>query len=537
MQYRFLIVLTLLFQLSAYAQQSDPDFPDTRKQMDYMGGMTFGLQDPIYSSKATLPLSYVLENNFIAGSYYDQEGKRHDGYINLNENLSRFQFLQSRDTDSPIKVRVEEIQSIVLGADSMVVFNTAKVEGGFSDMGSSKQPLQLMQVLPTVKKTPFWAHYYYTIHRSVWSYVYEKEGKYYKVPQKKKPFKAFALQHFGDIPHLRQGIEAGDYRYKDFRRLILASQLHACIEEQKPVWYDKNLQAQDFNRNCTDCPYYALVESPAYNQYQYTYYTRAGNKFYTVQVQGLYPHEGATGTAVWFNEEGLKVRTMLHRKGVTSKQLTTYRPSGKRHHVFEMADLSYASATMVHLYDSTGKRLVDMNGTITDVVFDPRLNTDVIYEYKKLLLTRAYYLTAERKKVVLYDRKRPVKLRQPEILQQELEGRFDYLWSKENIDSRLSGMLWIQVSLQPDGRLTDLKVVEGIEPGFDERLLVALQEVLTQNSFTLRKKPSDEVQRYDLLVPFAVGVDELGAPFNPYAVKETVAGFIVEVGFNALFGF
>jgi hypothetical protein len=128
--------------------------------------------------------------------------------------------------------------------------------------------------------------------------------------------------------------------------------------------------------------------------------------------------------------------------------------------------------------DRNGNELLDYNGEGKEIVFDSLNNREIIYQYSKNKLVSAYFTDGTQKKIYQYFQDN-IKVKPLADLQVSFQEKTQY--PLEAIKNNKFGVLLLKCNVDPLGKISNIKIVKGIDPAIDN-MAFSLIPYLNANS-------------------------------------------------------
>lgn len=256
-----------------------------------------GYYDAInYSPKQAISFSHS-ERIFEKGRYYDLEGKRHDGYIELALNCKSISFKENDNFTTKIKIKPKEISSFVIGLDSFIV---AK-DFNFSDYGSAlRTKPAFVKIIGETTDYVFAKYFFRGNQRSSETYLLQDNDRWISFESKSK-FKKLSKEYFSHLPYVIQKIKDKKYKKDDLLTIIKLFQYDEYYKNKQPIYFNKYWQEI---QKSSKAKYKALIVDKKDSIWTLDYWdNQSGKKLYTANYSSFYPNN-RNGEFVIYDEDG-----------------------------------------------------------------------------------------------------------------------------------------------------------------------------------------------------------------------------------------
>lgn len=273
----------LLIHLVLFAQVKVGHFTDAD------GKPIVGYFDQMLYNPNTYLDHNMLANEFEKGYYYTNSGEKYEGFIKFK--TDQFLFKEELEKRGFDRLKVEEVQSLVIGQDSFFVSTNFEIDNGIIPKKFDERNPQFLQYLGSFDHTDYAV--YIVVNSSVIRkhYLVRPIGQadWERLPYEKERVDNYFTRYFLEIPPIKRdksdnplhGIKNAEYIYK--------------MKENKPILYDQWWNEIDDVQNSKYHADIQLLDSI----WILTYY-EGQNKLYTANYNQLYPAKPHGITAAYY---------------------------------------------------------------------------------------------------------------------------------------------------------------------------------------------------------------------------------------------
>lgn len=440
------------------------------RYFDINGEIIEDYYDVDYEPKKSFEYTHNIGVNFSPGRFYSSTGKKTEGYIKYLQNTVDFKFRASLN-EKAITIRATQCLGFAIGVDSFATINYNDIVG--KEKMSFKSNLLFAEVLEQVGGFSFYKQYNIDGAGAGAALYYVKENgstKYQIFPTKKEEFKEMAIKIFGSNLVIAKKIASGEYSQNEFINVLKLFKYKHYSDRGKKLFFNSSLNEIGDSSTST---YYGKIDAIGDSLYRIAYYYLNDVKVFEGNYTSFIP-KIKDGEFTYYYPDGVESKRLFFKNNKVTRSITYYRTSSQ-HREFRIID---DIKKYVSVRDRNGNELLDYNGEGKEIVFDSLNNREIIYQYSKNKLVSAYFTDGTQKKIYQYFQDN-IKVKPLADLQVSFQEKTQY--PLEAIKNNKFGVLLLKCNVDPLGKISNIKIVKGIDPAIDN-MAFSLIPYLNANS-------------------------------------------------------
>ncbi|MGB0882805.1 MAG: hypothetical protein ACPGSO_07600 [Vicingaceae bacterium] len=438
----------------------------------------------LYNQDNSIIAAYV-KPSFEKGYYYNELGKRINGYILFNKNIVHFK--QNLEDKKKLKLKPTIIKSLIIGVDSF--FSATN----FSYRNLKKSD-SFVRFITNINGFDYAV--YTTSNGTNEEYIFKrkKDEEWENFYGGKNKFIEKSLKHFGNIPHLKKNIINKNYRYDDTYTLIKTAQYHNHFLQKKQILFDAYWKE---SYNISRKKYVAKIEDQKDSTWTVSYFENS-KKLFTANLSSFYPNN-KNGEFIIYKKDGSIAKKMIYNND-TLKTVSTYNTKEikeKSYNVKITKKLMSRSKSFVY-NEINGKKI--HNDTLTSI--DPLNGRKYKQTYIEGILKNSTFLKGETLIHQFTDPSKKIKL-------DGIQNRMDIFLKKQNYKTAISedaqGTVLVAFIINKGGYIIDYKILNKLHPQIDSLMVKFVKEMgpkaLRRYKF-FPNKVENEFVNFEVVIPF-----------------------------------
>jgi hypothetical protein len=497
-------LLAILFSCQSFGQNPIPNyeighFVDLNKQL------IKGYSDFDYESEHSLNVSYVINDNFTDGFYFDKEGLKIKGILKYSMKDRDLKFKLNKD-DVEKSIKADECKGYVIGVDTFAVVKNVEIIGFFGDTTSENG--EFAEIMERVSGMTFYKFVGISQKGSYERYIVKKSdlSECLTFPNSKGKFKKMALDIFDSDLVLKAGIENGKYKTEDLPSMVKIFKYRKLFEGNQKILFNASW---DETNNSVESNYYAKIESVKDSVFHLSYFLNNDIKIYEGDFTSFYPHR-KSGTFVFYFLNG-SIRRKVNYSNNKPKNEIEYFLNQNIHRISKQM---YEDDRRIYdqVNNEKGESVLDKDGNGKEVFFDLAQKREITYEYIKHFLDNIYYLNKNGEKVYQLCHKN-AKLTDLKDLQKSISDNFIY--PAESINKYIHGYAMVKCIIEPTGLVSEVQLIKGVDMTCDIAITDFLTCLKTKAYWKPGKVNGVPVQQ-EIIIPIDFSIISFSAFKNNY---------------------
>jgi hypothetical protein len=496
--------LAITFSCLSFGQSPIPNY-EIGYFVDLNRQLIKGYSDFDYEAENSLSVSYVSNDNFTEGFYFDKEGLKIKGVLKYSMKGRDLKFkLNKEDIEKSIKA--DECKGYVIGVDTFSVVKNVEIIGFFGDTTSENG--EFAEIMERVSNMTFYKFVGISQKGSYERYIVKKSdsSECLTFPNSKGKFIKMALDIFGSDLVLKAGIENGKYETGDLPSMLKIFKYRKLFEGNQKILFNASW---DETNNSVESNYYAKIESVKDSVFHLSYFLNNDLKIYEGDFTSFYPHR-KSGTFVFYFLNG-SIRRRVNYSNNKPKNEIEYFLNNNIHRISKQM-FSDDKRIYDQVNNEQGQSVFDKDGNGKEVIFDLVQGREITYEYVKHYLENIYYLDKNGEKIYQFCQKN-AKLTDLKDLQKLLKDNFKY--PKESIDKYNHGYALVKCIVEPTGFVSEIKLIKGIDSVCDIAITDFLSCLKTQ-AYWKSGKVDGIFVRQEIIIPIDFSIIGFSSFKNHY---------------------
>lgn len=431
---------------------------------DINGEIIEDYYDIEYEPKKAFEYTQIIGPNFSPGHYYKLNGEKAIGFIKYIQNTVDFKFKSSLD-EKALTIRSADCLGFVIGVDSFSRITYTDI------VGKNKMPFKsnfvIVEVLDRVGSLSFYKHINIEAPSSGDDYYVKEDStkKYQLFPFKSKDFKEMAIKLFGSNQVLAKEINSGEYSQNDLVKILKFFKYNYYADNDKRLFYNSSLN-EIRDSSFSTYSYYGKVGVMGDSIYRIAYYNRDDVKVFEGHYTSFTPKR-KEGLLTYYYPDGA-IRKQLYLADNKLLKSITYHSTSSIHREFSMID---DIKNYISVRDRNGTELLDNSGSGVEKIYDSLNDREITYHYSKNKLVSAHFMDSNQKKIYQYFVGN-LKTKQLTNVEKAFKEKTEY--PLESIRNNRFGVLLLRCTVDGQGRISNIKVVKGIDPEIDNMVFSLL---------------------------------------------------------------
>lgn len=417
-----------------------------------------------YTPINQLNLIYSIGSDFTPGRYYTKTNECYSGYLLHEYNKNTLLFKRNK-YDTTICIQAKDCNGFMLGPDSFAVIRNFEYLSEIRTKTVTEQTFA--EVIDQVDDLIFYRYMDYVALGHTATYLYRKEGtaSYFSFIENGAGFKKQINRLIGDFKSLSDDIEFEIYGRQNLPLIVKLYKYYCKYKKQERIYFTSSWYETEPNK---DYMYYAEIKSVQLSAFHLKFYYSDGTPYYEGQFKSLYPTAGDR-TFTWYYPNGTK-RKEVKYGGSKPWETTCYHTNGAKRYTCDITD---ETPYYYEVFDNLGNEILNRKGSGIEKIKDDRNNRLLTYEYVKHELNAVYSMASDGSKTYLFKAGNLPKLRISNF-QELLNNNFKF--PDEIITDNTSGYVLIKLDIESSGYIKSVKLLKGIHPKLDEKLLAFVSE-------------------------------------------------------------
>jgi len=443
-----------------------------------------------YEPEDLLSVSYITNEDYLPGYYYNLDGKKINGRLQMNKNFNEISF-ERANSDITSTLNPDNCLGVVIGRDSFAVIKDFYVERAVGAIHVKGK--EFAQVILKFDNLTFYKHLrndLITTYLTTYIVKSDSSNKYISFSQSIEKFIPTAMAAFGEFDLLKHRIRTGQYTSDNIPEMAKLLEYKRKMDRNEKIYFSNYWDEANQN-NYT---YYDRLMNLKDSVWEVSYHTKAGDTLLRGHFTSFLPQR-KNGEFKWYYPNGKVRKIVCYEKNKPGNEVLYYHPNGNLHYKINKTKKGFIYNLV---QDENEKSLINEKGNGIETIIDNVLNRKITRVYNANKVFLSFYNEGDNR-IIYQHVSTAAKLKSFKALQDDLK-------SFEIPDTVLrdcsQGYLLLRFIIEPDGSISKAEIVKGLHSSFDGLIMTYLKDIGSWKP----GKNGDQKIAQELIVPVYLSI-------------------------------